>query len=90
MQHWQAGYLPEANLTAGYTGTVDNTNTEERSSGNISKTRGVFDQTLQAGVDVSWTIFDGFNISTTYKQLQELEHQGATNTRIALEDFMPD
>lgn len=83
-----AGYLPEANLTAGYTGTVDNTNTEERSSGSINKTRGVFDQTLQAGVDVSWTIFDGFNISTTYKQLQELERQGATNTRIALEDFI--
>lgn len=83
-----AGYLPEANLTAGYTGTVDNTNTEERSSGNVSKTRGVFDQTLQAGVDVSWTIFNGFNISTTYKQLQELERQGATNTRIALEDFI--
>ena len=37
---------------------------------------------------MNWTIFDGFNISTTYKQLQELERQGATNTRIAIEDFI--
>ena len=50
--------------------------------------RGVFDQTLNAGIDLNWTVFDGFNISTTYKQLQELERQGATNTRIAIEDFI--
>ena len=37
---------------------------------------------------MNWTIFDGFNISTTYKQLKELERQGATNTRIAIEDFI--
>jgi hypothetical protein len=37
---------------------------------------------------LNWTIFDGFNISTTYKQLKELERQGATNTRIAIEDFI--
>ena len=50
--------------------------------------RNVLDHTLDAGIDLNWTIFDGFNISTTYKQLQELERQGATNTRIAIEDFI--
>ena len=43
---------------------------------------------MNAGIDLNWTVFDGFNISTTYKQLQELERQGATNTRIAIEDFI--
>lgn len=83
-----AGYLPTVDLTAGYSGNVNNTDTEERSTGNTFSNRGVFDQTLDAGLDVSWTIFDGFNISTTYKQLKELERQGATNTRIAIEDFI--
>lgn len=83
-----AGFLPTVDLTASYTGTADNTNTEERETGITTKQRGVFDQTLDAGLDVNWTVFDGFSISTTYKQLQELKRQGETNTRIAIEDFI--
>lgn len=83
-----AGYLPTIDLTAGYTGNIDNTNSTQRSDGSVVKERNVFDQTLDAGVDLNWTIFDGFNISTTYKELKELERQGATNTRIAIEDFI--
>lgn len=83
-----AGFLPTVDLTAGYTGTTDNTNTEQRDTGKTTKQRGVFDQTLDAGIDLNWTIFDGFNISTTYKELKELERQGTTNTRIAIEDFI--
>lgn len=83
-----AGYLPSIDLTAGYTGTQSNTDSKLRADGSTSQERNVFDQTLDAGVDLNWTIFDGFNISTTYKQLKELERQGATNTRIAIEDFI--
>ena len=83
-----AGYLPTVDLSAGYTGTVDNTDSKLRESGVTETSREVFDQTLNAGIDLNWTVFDGFNISTTYKQLQELERQGATNTRIAIEDFI--
>lgn len=83
-----AGYLPTVDLTAGYTGVLDNTNTEERSSGTVARQRGIFDQTLDAGIDLNWTIFDGFSITSTYKQLQELKRQGETNTRIAIEDFI--
>lgn len=83
-----AGYLPTIDLTAGYTGNIDNTNSTQRNDGSVVKERNVFDQTLDAGVNLNWTIFDGFNISTTYKELKELERQGATNTRIAIEDFI--
>ena len=83
-----AGYLPTIDLTAGYTGNIDNTNSTQRNDGSVVKERNVFDQTLDAGVDLNWTIFDGFSISTTYKELKELERQGATNTRIAIEDFI--
>ncbi len=85
-----AGYLPTLDLTAGYKGTVDDTKSKMRESGETVEQNGVFDQTVNVGLNLNWTIFDGFNISTTYKKLKELERQGETNTRIAVEDFIAD
>ena len=83
-----AGYLPTLDLSGSYRTTVDNTNTTLRSTGEVNSDTNVFDQTLNAGISLNWTIFDGFNISTNYKKLKELEVQGETNTRIAIEDFV--
>ena len=83
-----AGYLPTLDLTAGYTGTVDNTNTKVRATGESVKENGVFDQTVNVGLNLNWTIFDGFNITANYQKLKELERQGETNTRIAIEDLI--
>lgn len=83
-----AGYLPTVDFTAGYTGDLNSSDSKLRADGSTATERNVLDHTLDAGIDLNWTLFDGFNISTTYKQLQELERQGATNTRIAIEDFI--
>lgn len=83
-----AGYLPTLDLSAGYKGTLDNTVTKLRSTGETTKDNGVFDQTLNAGLNLNWTIFDGFNITANYQKLKELELQGETNTRIAIEDLI--
>lgn len=83
-----AGYLPTLNLSAGYKGTIDNTETKNRVTGETTKDNGVFDQTLDAGINLNWTIFDGFNITANYQRLKELERQGETNTRIAIEDLI--
>jgi len=83
-----AGYLPTLDLSAGYSGGVDNTETTARSTGEKTKTNGVFDQTLNAGLNLNWTIFDGFKIQANYARLKELERQGETTTRIAIEDFI--
>ena len=83
-----AGYLPTVDFTAGYTGDLNSSDSKLRADGSTVAERNVLDHTLDAGIDLNWTIFDGFNISTTYKQLQELERQGATNTRIAIENFI--
>ncbi len=83
-----AGFLPTLDLSAGYTGTVNNTETTERASGDVTKTNGVFDQTLSAGLNLNWTLFDGFSIITNHQRLKELELQGETNTRIAIEDLI--
>ena len=48
----------------------------------------MFDKTLNAGLNLNWTIFDGFKIQANYARLKELEQQGETQTRIAIEDFI--
>ena len=67
-----AGYLPTLDFSAGYKGTVDNTRTKVRESGETIKENGVFDQTIDVGLNLNWT----------------MELQGETNTRIAIEDFV--
>ncbi|WP_291530123.1 TolC family protein [Bacteroides sp. UBA939] len=83
-----AGYLPTLGLSAGYTGSVNNTDSKMRATGKHDKENGVFDQTMNIGLNLNWTIFDGFNITANYQQLKELERQGETNTRIAIEDLI--
>ena len=83
-----AGYLPTLDFSAGYKGNLDNTESKSRETGATTRNTGVFDQTINVGLNLNWTIFDGFNISTNYQRLKELERQGETNTRIAIEDFI--
>ena len=83
-----AGYLPTLDLSAGFSGNVNDTETETRSTGEKAKTTGVFDKTLNAGLNLNWTLFDGFKLQANYARLKELEQQGETLTRIAIEDFI--
>lgn len=83
-----AGYLPTLDLTAGYTADLNSSDTEMRADGSTAAERNILDHTLNAGIDLNWTLFDGFNITANYQQLQQLKQQGATNTRIAIEDFI--
>ncbi len=85
-----AGYLPTLDLSAKYSGAIDNTESTTRATGEKSKTTGVFDQTINAGLNLNWTLFDGFKIQANYARLKELERQGETLTRIAIEDFIAD
>ena len=83
-----AGYLPTLDLSAKYSGNIDDTESTARATGEKTETTGVFDQTMNAGLNLNWTLFDGFKIQTTYARLKELEKQGETLTRIAIEDFI--
>lgn len=83
-----AGYLPTLDLSAGYSGNLNDTETRTRATEETVKTSGVYDQTLNAGLNLNWTLFDGFKIQANYKRLKELEIQGETTTRLAIEDFI--
>lgn len=83
-----AGYLPTLDLSAGYSGSLDDTDTKLRSTGETVSESGAFDQTFNVGLSLNWTIFDGLGIQTNYKKLKELERMGETQTRIVIEDFI--
>lgn len=86
-----AGALPQVDASAGYRPNLTNLDrTVARATGNANKNTNYFDQSIDAGVSLSWTIFDGFKIQTNYKQLKTLEQQGETATRMAIEDLMAD
>ena len=85
-----AGYLPTLSASAGYNGNLSSSNTTSRSNNSISKERNVFDQSVTAGLNLEWMLFDGFKIQANYQRLQELRRQSATQTRIAIEDYVAD
>ena len=83
-----AGMLPTLDLTAGYSGNVDNTKSIPRTEGATEHNTGLYAGNVNVGIDLNWTIFDGFSIITEYQILKELEKQGETLTRIAIEDYI--
>lgn len=83
-----AGYLPTVDANLGYSGSLNSDNSTTSNGGGVTRNRNVADHTLQAGINAEWTIFDGFKIQTNYLRLQELKRQSATQTRIAIEDYI--
>lgn len=84
-----AGYLPTVDLNAGYSGTANNVK-QEFTSGESNTNNGVNNQNMNAGINLNWTVFDGFNIQTNYKKLKELQQMGELNTRLTIETLIAD
>ncbi|MDD4515751.1 TolC family protein [Massilibacteroides sp.] len=82
-----AGYLPTVDMNGGFSGTVYDTR-NKLTDGTTEKTTGVNSETANVGLNVNWTIFDGFGIQATYETLKELKQLGELNTRMAIEDFI--
>lgn len=82
-----AGYLPSFDLNGGFSGTINDTR-NRLDEGGTEKTTGVNNETANVGVNMNWTVFDGFGIQATYERLKELERMGELNTRMTIEDFV--
>ena len=85
-----AGQLPTISATAGYNGSLNSSDSKAREGGAITSSRNTLDHSLTAGINAEWTLFDGFNVQANYRRLQELKRQSATQTRIAIEDYVAD
>lgn len=84
-----AGYLPTLEMSGGFSGNINDTRTD-LSAGGREKTTGIHSETANIGVNMNWTVFDGFGIQATYERLKELERMGELNTRLTIEDFVAD
>lgn len=82
-----AGYLPTLDLSAGYSGTLNDTE-QKLNDGSSTKNNGVFNQGANLGLNLNWTIFDGFSIQTKYERLKEFRSMGEIQTRLAVEDLV--
>lgn len=85
-----AGFLPSLDASARYSGSAQDNETKLRDTRDIVEENGIFNQTIDAGLNLNWTIFEGFNITSTYSRLKELQAQGELETRIALENLIAD
>ena len=83
-----AGLLPTVDLSAGYGADITSSKSKLRSTGESTSSYNVLDQDFRAGVQLNWTVFDGFGLWTDYKQLRLMKEQGMLQTRISIEDYM--
>jgi outer membrane protein, adhesin transport system len=84
-----AGFLPSVDLNGRQNGTLNNT-TQNMTDGSQNISNGVFNTTTNGSVVVGMTIFNGFNVVTTYKKLNELKQVGELNTQLTIENLVAD
>lgn len=83
-----AGLMPTIDATTGYNLKSDNANQTPADGSAENSIRNNNTQTLNASVNLNWTIFDGFNAQTNYKKLQELRSMGELSTQLTVESFI--
>ncbi|MDX9727164.1 MAG: TolC family protein, partial [Bacteroidales bacterium] len=82
-----AGYLPSLDMTGRYSGTVNDTR-RNLSDGTETSSDGDHNTTTTVGLSMGLTVFNGFNVQTTYKKLGELKQVGELNTQLAVENLV--
>lgn len=82
-----AGMLPKVDLQAS-TSFANNATKQEFVSGLVVDKSGVQSNNINAGVFLTWTIFDGFKMFASHKKLQELELMGTLSSKILIENTL--
>lgn len=70
-----AGMLPSLTGEFNLNNSILNS-TQERTDGTIQELNGARNNALNYGVNLNWTIFDGFSMFARYDQLKEIRKQG--------------
>ncbi|WP_443945870.1 TolC family protein [Pedobacter sp. AW1-32] len=78
-----AGMLPVLEGNYSYGGSRQNTR-QTPAIGDDRVIRGARSNNQSYGVDLNWTIFDGFSMFANYDRLQELQKQGEVNAQLAI------
>ena len=56
--------------------------------GSKRNSNGIYNTTGSAAVNLNMTIFNGFNVKTTYQKLNELKNMGTLNTQMSMENLI--
>lgn len=82
-----AGFLPSVNTTNRFGGNVTST-TQNMNNGSQNKSTGVYNTTGSAALNLNMTLFNGFNVQTTWQKLNELKQMGELNTQMSMENLV--
>ncbi len=82
-----AGFLPSVTTTNRLGGNISST-TQNMTDGSRKQSKSVHNTTGSAALNLSMTLFNGFNVQTSWKKLQELKQMGELNTQMAMENLM--
>jgi len=84
-----AGMLPGLVGTFSNGGSRQNT-VQSPATGPEKKTNGALSTSLNYGVALDWTIFDGFQMFANYDRLKELQKQGEVNGKLTILNTVSD
>ncbi|MGC9353369.1 MAG: TolC family protein [Mariniphaga sp.] len=82
-----AGFLPTVTTTNRFGGNITTT-TQNMNDGSQNKSKGVYNTTGSAALSLNMTLFNGFNVQTTWQKLNELKQMGELNTQMAMENLV--
>ncbi len=82
-----AGLLPTVDLSSGYTKSSNNTKQQYFDGRSINRT-GALSNSLNLGVTLNWTIFDGLANYNNYRKLKETKELAQTSTIATSEDII--
>jgi outer membrane protein TolC len=82
-----AGILPTLDLSAGYSGSITDIEQNPQNGASVNYSN-VLNQGANLGLNLNWTVFDGFQMQTAYSRLKTFQKMGELNTRLALENLV--
>ena len=84
-----AGFLPSLDLSATQNNNISTTH-QEQFSGQTKDVTNAKNSSLNVGIQLNWTLFDGLNMFVSKKMLTVLEDLGENGSRIAVEGTVSD
>ncbi|ESU20176.1 outer membrane efflux protein [Flavobacterium cauense R2A-7] len=78
-----AGMLPKIDATLTQSNTIQNTK-QTQATGEVRELENAKNNSLVYGVNLGWTVFDGFKMFARYDQLKSLEKQGEVQLKMTV------
>ena len=83
-----AGFLPTISLNSTYSQRLNSVEQIPADGSAIVKNNNVNNSAFDAGVNLNWTVFDGFRVQTNYSKLKQLQQIGELNMLLNVENFI--